>query len=526
MAPNEWISAIAASHEKTSLGNVSWQTSGAMRAQHTITSMVALDPNTSETTTWDILDEFLKLHSRAREQKTTDCTEDSAGNRTVKNADTVRTTSLYDAANQLRYNQAAAGRTTFAYDSAGNQQLEQPPAGSRTTTTWDYENQPILYRLPDASRVTMSYNSDSRRVIKESASETVKFVWDPVADAYLSELDVSNTTQVVYTQEPQQFGRVISQRRSSTSNWYHTDSLGSTRALTNVSQVVSDTYLCDAWGNPISSTGTTVNPFRWVGNVGYYFDTATGLFYIRARTYQPTIARWTSVDPLFALLALKGMRARDPIGYAGGSETLYSYCDSKVLKRLDPTGLASCTVKLVCVTLGGLAEHCGIETSTDGGATWNRWHVVSPGAGILSLDTCDVQNGRITTPIWTNPWREISTWQDPTGQLCSCIDSEAPNIRNRRLPYWPTPSNNMSTGWDGKCYPNSPCNSNYSTHCMMKRCGITADRGWAPGWDHRMSRCAKETKVPCGGCACLKWEPIDQDWCGDAPNPPRYQPVS
>ena len=292
MATKERISTIVATHEKTSLGNVYWQTSGAMRAQHTITSMVALDPNTSETTTWEILVEFLTLHLRAREQKTTACAEDLIGNRTVKNPDTFRRTSVYDASNQLSYNQAVAGRTTYAYDSAGNQQLEQPPAGSRTTTTWDYENQPIVYRLPDASRMTMSYNSDSRRVTEESVSETVKFVWDPVADAYLSELDVSNATQVVYTQEPQQFGRVISQRRSSTSNWYHTDSLGSTRALTDVSQVVSDTYLCDAWGNPISSTGTTINPFRWVGNVGYYFDAATGLFYIRARTYQPTTARW------------------------------------------------------------------------------------------------------------------------------------------------------------------------------------------------------------------------------------------
>lgn len=244
-------------------------------------------------------------------------------------------------ANQLRYSQAAAGRTSYGYDLAGNQQLEQPPAGSRTTTTWDYENQPILYLLPDASRVTMSYNSDSRRVTKQTASETVKIVWDPVADAYLSELDSSNATQVVYTQEQQQFGRVISQRRSSTSSWYQTDSLGSTRALTNASQAVTDTYLCDAWGNPISSTGTTVNPFRWVGNIGYYFDTATGLYYIRARTYQPTTARWTSDDPLFAMLALAGRLTRDPIGYTVLENGLYQFIGKRLLSSIDPSGMIS-----------------------------------------------------------------------------------------------------------------------------------------------------------------------------------------
>lgn len=182
-------------------------------------------------------------------------------------------------------------------------------------------------------------------------------------------------------------------------------------------------------------------------------------------------------------------------------------------------------MRLVCITLGVVSEHCGIETSTDGGSTWNQWHVQTTASGILGgTATCNVQDGRINTPGWTNEWRTEGTWMDPTGQLCGCIDSEAANVRNRNLPYWPTPSNNMSTGWDGKCYPNSTCNSNYSTHCMMKRCGITASRPWAAGWDQRMSRCVKERKFPCAGCACEKWEPVDQDWCGDTPNPPRIQP--
>ena len=121
-------------------------------------------------------------------------TYDTVGNRTVKNSNSVRTTSIYDAANQLRYSQAAAGRTTFQYDAAGNQQIEQPAIGNRTTTTWNYESQPSQYQLPDASRVTLSYNADNRRILKQSSTGTTKFVWDPVLDAYQSELDASNVT--------------------------------------------------------------------------------------------------------------------------------------------------------------------------------------------------------------------------------------------------------------------------------------------------------------------------------------------
>ena len=117
--------------------------------------------------------------------------------------------------------------------------------------------------------------------------ETI-FVWDSVNDCVMSELDGSGAVQVTYTNEPQQYGGVISQRRGTTTSTYHADALGSTRALSDSSGSVTDTYLNDAWGNSVASTGTTVNPFKWVGQYGYYTDSSTGQVYVRARMYQPT----------------------------------------------------------------------------------------------------------------------------------------------------------------------------------------------------------------------------------------------
>jgi YD repeat-containing protein len=91
-------------------------------------------------------------------------TYDTGGNRTLKNIDVTRTTYAYDSANQLKYGQAGTSCTTYVYDANGNQQIEQSAIGNRTTTTWNYENQPTLYRLPAGSRVTMIYNGDNRRV--------------------------------------------------------------------------------------------------------------------------------------------------------------------------------------------------------------------------------------------------------------------------------------------------------------------------------------------------------------------------
>ncbi|MCA9036802.1 MAG: RHS repeat-associated core domain-containing protein, partial [Planctomycetaceae bacterium] len=74
---------------------------------------------------------------------------------------------------------------------------------------------------------------------------------------------------------------------------------GSTRFLTDESGTVTDTCRYDAWGNTVAETGTTTMSFKWVGKYGYYADESTTQVYVRARMYQPTVARWISIDPQF-----------------------------------------------------------------------------------------------------------------------------------------------------------------------------------------------------------------------------------
>jgi RHS repeat-associated protein len=155
-------------------------------------------------------------------------------------------------------------------------------------------------------------------------TKITNFVWNPVDDCIISELDGTGTVQAVYTNEPQQYGGVISQRRGTTTSTHHYDALGSTRFLTDSSGNVTDTYLHDAWGNSVASTGTTVNPFRWVGKYGYYTDDNTGLVYVRARMYQSTMARWMSIDPIY---------------FEDYRNEVFRYARNSPLVRIDPTGL-------------------------------------------------------------------------------------------------------------------------------------------------------------------------------------------
>ena len=153
------------------------------------------------------------------------------------------------------------------------------------------------------------------------------YIYNPLTEAYLMEQDGDGNTTVVYTQEPVKYGDVIAQHRIDPatgvgkSYYYHPDALGSTRELTDESGTVVATYNYDAFGNTIASTGTVENPFRFTGNVGYYWDEELQTYHIRARNYQPTTGRWTS---------------QDPIGFAGGINLYGAYF---VPNSTDPSGL-------------------------------------------------------------------------------------------------------------------------------------------------------------------------------------------
>src|SRR5207253_1018435 len=136
------------------------------------------------------------------------------------------------------------------------------------------------------------------------------------------EADGNDAIQTVYTNEPQQYGNLISSRIAGTTSYHHFDALGSTRQLTNAAGSTTDSVIYDAWGNVVARTGTTSLALLWLGESAYYNDTESGLTYIRARQYGPTIARWVSRDSLLFISA--------PFPYI--------YVANRPLVAIDPSG--------------------------------------------------------------------------------------------------------------------------------------------------------------------------------------------
>jgi hypothetical protein len=78
-------------------------------------------------------------------------------------------------------------------------------------------------------------------------------------------------------------------RRQNTTYHYMLDALGSVRKLTDANQATTDSYSYEAFGSIVASSGSTTNPYRYVGSLGYYRDSTSGLLHVGARYYSPEV---------------------------------------------------------------------------------------------------------------------------------------------------------------------------------------------------------------------------------------------
>ena len=99
----------------------------------------------------------------------------------------------------------------------------------------------------------------------------------------------------------------------------------------NATGELVSTYDYDAWGK-VSENSTDkdtqniaeINPIRYRG---YYYDSETGLYYLKSRYYDPAVKRFLNADGYVAT------------GQSVLGNNMFSYCDNNPVNRGDPTGL-------------------------------------------------------------------------------------------------------------------------------------------------------------------------------------------
>ena len=253
---------------------------------------------------------------------------------------------VYDNNNRL----TSWNGTAITYDNNGNMLSD----GSRTFT-WDARDR--LTSISGGATASFTYDALGRRTSKTVSGTTTKFVYDGLNPVQERNSSNAVTANLLTGGLDQYFSRTV----GATQRVFMTDALGSTVALTDSSQAVQTSYTYEPFGRTTQTGAADTSSFKYTGRE----DDGTGLYYYRARYYNPVLQRFVS---------------EDPIGLSGGINA-YSYAINNPLSYVDPTG------KLIWILVGALVgEVSNIAGQLiQNGGHWDQidpWQVVvATGAG-------------------------------------------------------------------------------------------------------------------------------------------------
>ena len=177
--------------------------------------------------------------------------------------------------------------------------------------------------MTQGGTATFKYDPFGRRIEKvftqNSTTTTTNYLYD--GDNAIETVDQNGNLLTKFAQG-QNIDEPLAESVGGAAYDYEQDGLGSVTSLTNSSGALALTYTYDSFGKITASSGSVSNPFRYTGRD---FDSETGLYYYRARYYDPTTGRFLREDPL------KGI---------SDSVNFYEYVQNNPINLIDPAGMS------------------------------------------------------------------------------------------------------------------------------------------------------------------------------------------
>ncbi len=219
---------------------------------------------------------------------------------------------------------------TLGYDADGNL-TSKSGNGVSQTLYWNSLGQLDSVNA-NGTMVRFGYDGLGRRVRKTVGSTTTTAVYDGVN--LFMELDGSGQPLREYTYYPG-VDRPHSMVSGGAVYYYATDFPGNVLGLVSSTNSVVNQYRYKPFGkSELASEGVT-NPLHYAAR---YLDTETGLYYDRARYYDPSLARFVSQDPIglagginpYAYVGNDPVDARDPFGACKNGVPTFKFSDGGV----------------------------------------------------------------------------------------------------------------------------------------------------------------------------------------------------
>ena len=266
-------------------------------------------------------------------------TYDANGRRTSVGGSFARTrlpqplaSATYNAANQL----TQWGSIGLTYDLNGNLLTKGAQAFD-----WSARNQ--LDAIGGTAAASFQYDAFGRRTSKTIGGATTDFLYDGASAVQ----ELAGTTPTASLLNGLAIDEVLTRTEALGTRTFLSDGIGSTLALTDDAGATATSFTYEPFGATSLSGEATANPAQFTGRE----SDLTGLYYYRARYYDPVIQRFASEDPL---------------GFAAGDQNLYAYVFDDPTDLTDPSGEIA---PWAAACLGGAAFDAGVELLLSGRKT-------------------------------------------------------------------------------------------------------------------------------------------------------------
>ena len=263
---------------------------------------------------YDEADRLTSVHAPDRDVT---YTLDAVGNRLTEQ---VRMSGVLVSESTLSYNErdqlverddpVRGMHVTLAYDANGNVRTQTDASGTRTFT-YDARDRLLTLAQPNAPPLVFDYQSDGLRLAKRQAGSETRYQYDQ--QSLIAETNAIGNTLARYHYGATQLVSRTDAGSPTDHRHYLLDALQTPIGLLTQQGAVSARTRYDAWGAILAQQApsgivTTPDPegtnaelastdLQPIGFTGYLKDTESGLYYAKARYYDPRIARFTTEDP-------------------------------------------------------------------------------------------------------------------------------------------------------------------------------------------------------------------------------------
>lgn len=234
----------------------------------------------------------------------------------------------YDALNRLTsITRPDGGSTTYTYDVRGNRQTISDTSGvsqDMTDTSYTYDLFNTLTSVTKGGSTTSyKYYADGLRYLKSTGTTSTQVNYD-FNGQVITEEKLNGGSIVQQSNYVRGDRLLVKKDKTAAKDYYYLyNGHGDVVQIVDTSGNVINSYSYDVWGNITSQTEGISNSFKYAGEM---YDSETGLYYLRARYYDPSIGRFINEDT-------DEGQINNPL-----SLNLYAYVSNNPLLYTDPTG--------------------------------------------------------------------------------------------------------------------------------------------------------------------------------------------